>query len=212
MADLLEYTSKNSGTYLTKVGNLRLFGLVEGPSSSMRVTPLARRILHPEYPQDAVAAKAEAFENVPLFKEVLDRYNGVPLPSKDGLTNYLVSELGLTQDKAAFVYVRLIDSAEQAGLFNPDKTKLLRPSRTTGDAPLKATGKDAPAPSVQSAPGSTSGARNNKNIDGVLDMLPTSDSGWNDEDLANWLTFFEDALRLYYKIPKGFRAEGRSTQ
>jgi len=201
LADVLEYTSKNSGTFLTKLGNLRLFGLLEGPSSGMRVTPLARKILHPEFPEDGLNARAEAFENVPLFKAVLDRYSGVPLPSREGLTNYLVSELGLTQDKASYVYIRLIDSAQQAGLFNADKTKLLRRTSSSGQPSRKHEEKihEDAAPQY---PKTLPSPRDSKVVDGALDMLPSGDSGWSNEELTGWLDFFERALRIYYKIPK----------
>ena len=130
LAVLLGYSSANNGAFLTRLANARLFQILEGPTSALRVSPLACRILHPEYPEEAAAARIEAFENVPLFKAVLDRYHGQVLPSESGFKNALQATFGINADKAGFVATRLLDSAEQAGLFSVagDRSKMIRPT------------------------------------------------------------------------------------
>jgi hypothetical protein len=209
LAELLGYKSANNGAFLTRVANARLFKVLEGPASALRVSPLALRILHPEYPDDAAAARIEAFEGVPLFKAVLDRYHGQVLPTEDGFRNALQTQFGINEDKASFVATRLLDSAQQAGLFSVagSRTKMIRPTFGSGGsrrpAPAAQT-PETPAPSVTPAtplPVNPSLPRSQKVIDGVLDMLPPKDD-CSEEQLTQWLEFFESALRMFYSLPK----------
>jgi hypothetical protein len=208
LATLLGYTGRNNGAFLTRLGNLRLFGLLEGPSSALRVSDLARRILHPEYPEDADAARVEAFENVPLFKAVLDRYNGVPLPGESGMKNVLETTFGVSKEKSAFVLTRLMDSAEQAGLFKlvGNRTKMHRPSAispraASSPAPQSVDHVAEPVAAVATAP--TSGGRFSKLIEGVLDEFPEDRDGWTEPEMLQALSLLEQALRLYYRFPNG---------
>ncbi len=208
LAQLLGYSSVNNGAFLTRLANARLFGFLEGQTSALQVSELARRIIHPEYPEAEIAARIEAFENVPLFKAVLDRYHGQVLPNEKGLQNALCATFGINAEKASFVCVRLMDSAEQAGLFSVagNRTKMIRP--TLGPSPSRGmptpqskTGPTAPATTPSAPATDPSSPRAQKVIDGVLDMLPTKDN-CSEAELSQWLAFFESALRIFYGLPK----------
>jgi len=213
LAALLGYKSKSNGAFLTRLANARAFGLLDGPSAALRVSPLARRILHPVYPADKKRALIEAFELVPLFSAFLSKYHGMTLPDETGMRNSLHQHFKIDQAKTAMVLARLLESADQAGLFEAagSRTKLIRPTLPEGPA--------TPPPATPSNSGSTPvnppqelvGARHDKLIDGVLDLLPEKSKGWNETGLSAWLQFFENGLRLYYEIPKK-REEERSTQ
>jgi hypothetical protein len=200
-AVLLGYTSRNNGAFLTRLGNVKLFGLVEGPSTSLRVTELTRRILLADYPATAEAAKIEAFENVPLYKAVLERYEGQVLPNELGLKNSLVANFDIQEDKAAFVLTRLMDSAEQAGLFRVqgNRTKMVRPSL---GAPPRPDPEVEPKPPAPAPPATASAGRHSKLIEGVLDELPDDRHAWDEDDIEQWLSLMGQALRLYYRAPK----------
>lgn len=204
LAFRLGYKSANNGAFLTRVANARRFALVEGPSSALRATQLALSIVQPDYPATADRARLEAFESVPLYKAVLDAYHGEPLPDESGMRNALQTRFEITEEKVAFVLTRLMDSAEQAGLFKTagNRTRMLRPTFTVEDVPPPKEDESTPPPVTPPAPlpPSSSGPRADKMIDGVLDHLP--DKEWTDDGLRQWLTFFEDALRIYYKLPR----------
>ncbi|HVB00195.1 MAG TPA: hypothetical protein VNE42_02900 [Acidimicrobiales bacterium] len=209
------FASASSGSYLTRLANVRAFGLLEGPSSALKVTPLALRILQPEYPEDETRARIEAFESIPLFKAFLSRYHGQTLPPVAGMINALQVQFGIDPEKSKFVLTRLLDSAEQAGLFAAAgaRTKLVRQTLSVGLAkPADESLDNDPASSraraereaaeatARNASADPLSPRMNKIVDGSLDLLPTG--SWTETGLAQWLGFFEDALRVYYGLPK----------
>lgn len=212
LAVFLGYSKAKNGAFLTRLANARLFGLVEGPSSALRPTERALRILLPDYPATAEKARLEAFEDVPLYKAFLDHYHGETLPDEAGMKNALETRWTINADKSSMVLARLMDSAEQAGLFKVagNRTKMVRPSFSTATAtqrtpPLQAV---EPADTVPVRQRGTEEAgeprqrvRANKIIDGVLEMLP-DERAWDEASLKNWLDFFEGGLRLYYKLPR----------
>jgi hypothetical protein len=213
LAVLLGYSSATNGSFLTRLANARAFGMLTGPSSANRVGPLARRILQPVYPEDVARARLEAFESIPLFKAFLDRYNGQTLPPENGLINTLHVNFGIDVERSKFVLTRLMDSAEQAGLFTVagNRTKMVRPTLATPAASSESGNSlDDPAAAAEAAkrvesandgapPGPPS-PRTNKIVDGTLDLLPVG--SWTEAGLAQWLLFFEEALRVYYGLPK----------
>jgi hypothetical protein len=209
LARLAGYRSDNNGSFNTRLANARLFGLLDGPSSALEPSPRLLDIIHPDFPSTENRARIAAFEAVPLFKAVLDQYHGRPLPDEGGLRNALTTRWQITPEKAPAVLARLMDSADQAGLFQVagNRTTMIRPTIHEA-SPGQPAARGEARPSVQepivvpakAAP--QSGARANKVIDGVLDLLP-SNQNWDEDSLKLWLHFFEDALRLYYKLPRG---------
>lgn len=206
LATRLGYKSHDNGSFNTRLANARLFGLVSGPSSAIRCTERAMEILHPDYPATAERARLEAFESVPLYSVVLAEYNGKPLPDEGGLRNALQGRWGITAEKTPSVLARMLDSAEQAGLFRTagNRTRMVRPTINGGEVRVtRASDASATPPDLQVSVTSTAqvdGARYNKLVDGALDMLPPGD--WNEQELAQWLQFFESALRVVYRLPK----------
>ena len=196
LADRLGYKSDVNGSFRTRLANARLFGLLGGTSAVIEVSPRATSILHPDYPATAARARLEAFEDVPLYKAVLDYYHGRPLPDDAGLRNALTTRWNIHPDKSAVVLSRLIESAEQAGLFSTagDRSKMIRPSFGSTPAAVEpesiaVVGVGGAASSVASTiaatSGSAPGARDSKIIDGVLDMLPNEE--WDEQSLQLWL-------------------------
>lgn len=190
LAVWLGYSKAKNGSFLTRLANARLFGLVEGPSSELKATRRALDILRPDLPSAEAKARLEAFEDVPLYKVVLDHYHGDALPNETGLKNALETRWELHPDKSAFVLARLLESAEQAGLFKTtgDRSKMIRPTfdratadREPADSPAKVGDGKLNGVVVPSQGGGRSSARSNKIIDGALDMLP-DEQGWDEAD------------------------------
>jgi hypothetical protein len=208
LAHHLEYKSANNGAFNTRLANARLFGLVEG-SAELRPTTRALRILFPDYPAEASAARLEAFEAVPLYAAVLSTYHGQPLPDEQGLKNALNTRFGVAPDKVAMVYSRLMECAEQAGLFQlaGARTKMLRPalgsSRPTDSHVSAVAPTTAPGPSpAEAAPSRrVEGVAGNGLIQAALAELPPQE-GATEEELRQWLSFFESALRVVYRLPR----------
>lgn len=207
LATYLGYKSTNNGAYASRVASARYFGLVEGHSPLIKVTPLALDIIRPDYPESAQRARLAAFTSVPIYRKFLTEYEGKPLPDLAGIRNTL-GRYGVAASELGTASLRLLDSAEQAGLFRiaGNRTKMIRP--TAGDADRVITvvdageGNEGPASVERLQP--TGGRSWPKIIDGALDALPM-DRQWDEAELTEWLDFFERALRVHYRLPRGRR-------
>jgi hypothetical protein len=67
--------AENSGTLFAKIAALRDFGLVEG-RGELRISDLARRILHPANPEEARQSRIEAFQRVDLLRSLYEKFEG----------------------------------------------------------------------------------------------------------------------------------------
>ena len=214
LAVRLGYKSKNNGAFLSRLASARLYGLVDGQSDKLSPSALAINILRPDYKETEAKARLEAFERVPLNEAVLNVYHGKVLPDATGLCNALQVQWHVNPNTAGTVLARLMDSADQAGLFSTagDRTKMIRPTLVRGAGSPPADNhqqhgydrhdredRDGQARHV---PPAQADARRNKLIDGVLDELPELGGTWTENELQQWLSFLESALRVVYRLPK----------
>lgn len=218
LAEYLGYSSVNNGAFLTRVASAKLFELLDGQAKAYQVSERALRILAPESDAAAEQDKVEAFLSVPLFKAVFDRFHDQPLPDAEGLANSLRVNFSIPETQAKAAVARLLDSADEAGLFRVagNRSKMIRPSRGNGAGdgrPLGAPAGDKGSPGGSAGSGSGTRARDHKIVDGVLDLLPPvkPDGGWDEQGLAQWLAFFEGAVRMLYKLPEPTKGTGTST-
>jgi len=115
LAPALGYSGTNNGTYLTRLANARLFGVVGGRGSRIELTERGRRILAGDEPA-ASAARREAFLAVPLYRAVVDAAPRGVLPSRLELAERLCEQFGESSEKASQTAAKLLDSARQAGV------------------------------------------------------------------------------------------------
>ena len=118
LASYLNYSGTNNGAFLHRIAAARLFGLVEKSGKYLVLTPLANRILAPEHPgEDDLRARHQAFMNVPLYRQLYDRYQSGPLPPEAGLRNAFETHYGVPRARTQRAYRVFMGSADQAGLF-----------------------------------------------------------------------------------------------
>ncbi|MGH9016858.1 MAG: hypothetical protein ACRDY1_03835 [Acidimicrobiales bacterium] len=132
----LGYSGTNNGTYLTRLANARLFGLVAGRGNRIEITERARLILAAAEPS-ASEARRRAFLAVPLFRAVVEAQGSSgTLPGRAALADLLVHDFAVADDKALVLAAKLLDSARQAGMgvAGHDGNLLLR-----GHAPILTT-------------------------------------------------------------------------
>ncbi len=200
LAAFLGYKSVNNGAFLTRMSSARLFGVIEGPSKAMAATTRATAIIHPDYPQTAERARLDAFQSVPLYGAFLDAFKGRELPDEQGMSNALVTRFKVPEKESKAVLTRLLASAEQAGLFRvAGSGRMIEPSPGStpeGEAPAE------PGPTQVVRPQSISSGRAfPKIIDGALDLMP-SGPPWAETEYREWLSFFDQACRVYYRIAR----------
>jgi hypothetical protein len=130
-------TTPRSGTFRNKLGAARIFGAVSVSRGNVKLTDLGHRLVDPA---QKAAARVEAFFAVPLFDGIFKAYEGKALPPDKGLERKIV-ELGVSPKQAAKARQTLKSSAQLAGFFQTDRTRLIPPAVSNGSG--KAGGKEA---------------------------------------------------------------------
>lgn len=207
LAALLDYSGTNNGAYLNRVAAARLFGLIDGQADAISVTDRAERIIHAIYPESAEQARIEAFRAVPLYSAFLDAFRGRELPDTNGMLNALVSRFKVPSEESSKVLGRLLRSAGQAGLYRvAGETRMIEPTYSpqtvarAGAAQGQGAAHDAAVTATPTTP--DPGARRfPKIIDGALDLMPAGPP-WDEAEYREWLAFFDQACRVYYRISR----------
>lgn len=209
LAAMLDYSGTKNGAYLNRVAAARLFGLIDGQTDAISITERAERVIHPDYPETSDRARLEAFRDVPLYEAFLDAFRGRLLPDTEGMANTLVGRFKVPAEEAGKVVGRLLLSAEQAGLFRVGgHSRLIEPTYSapsSADSTLGVGSAAASSPVVAVSPDPTS-RRFPKIIDGALDLMPAGPP-WDEAEYREWLSFFDQACRVYYRIARGVSRE-----
>lgn len=88
-AKLIGYSSL-SGPANKALAALASYGLVERAGKGMmRVTPLARAILHPNSDGERTDAVIQAATTPSLFKDIMEHFDGLAVPPESGVVNFL---------------------------------------------------------------------------------------------------------------------------
>jgi hypothetical protein len=206
LAAFLNYKSVNNGAFITRLAAARLFGFIDGQKDGYRATNLAEAIIHAEYPETAAQARLDAFRAVPLFAAYLEAFRGRPLPDEQGAINALVARFGVPQKEAKSILGRLMASADQAGLFSVGGSdRMIEPT-------LRATAPNVPSTTDKLeltgtyVVGEPAPRRFPKIIDGALDLMPAGPP-WDEAEYREWLSFFDQACRVYYRIQRGGKVD-----
>jgi hypothetical protein len=170
-------TNPRSGTFRTKLGATRIFGVVEVTRGKVTLTDLGHRLADPE---SSDAAKVEAFMTVPLFSAIYDEYEGRSLPPDKGLEQK-IADLGVSAKQTAKARQALQASAKRAGFFDTTPGRLIRPGLA------KDSGKSsAPKQKEEVAPVSQSNSASIPLPDLWLTLLDKGDS-WSAEKTQDFV-------------------------
>lgn len=136
LAALMGHKSTKSGSFVTRLGAAKMFGLVEKASDGkFRTTQRGKNIVAPVSPQRETKAKVDAFLAVELFRKVYRQHEGSGLPGEDGLRNLLGSDYGVIESRIRPTVRIMLDSAEYAGFFSTtgDRSRMVIPVAPSGD-------------------------------------------------------------------------------
>jgi hypothetical protein len=194
LAAWTDQSPKSSG-FRTQVYAARMFGLLRGGDGKHTLTALGQEIVDPKRSR---AARAKAFQAVPLYKAVFDKYNGGVIPPAAALERDFVG-LGVAEkqkDRARQVFER---SAEQAGYFEHGKDRLVAPGIVSG------IGQDEPPADDDKGGGGGGGGgggdggnTGNSVLDALLGALPKAGDNWPTADRVTWLTMAAMAMDMAY--------------
>lgn len=197
LAAWLGLSPKSSG-YRGRLAATRLFGLLDQTNDgNHQLTDLGLKIVSDQH---ARAAKANAFEGVPLFKKVYDQWRGQQLPPPAGLERTMM-QMGVAQKQTARARQVLERSAESAGYFEQGRDRLVRPG-------VKQEKLDTTPPPPPGGKGNGGGfGEHDPLIIGIFQKLPPRDTDWPMKDRITWLKTASLVFELVYGLQGNIRIE-----
>ena len=187
--------SADGGTFRAWLSAARMFGFVETERGKVSLSELGREAIQPDTQQ---TAKIGAFLNVPLYKEMFERYQGHVLPPAAAIERQII-ELGVAKKQAERARQTFMKSAQAAGYIDQQTGRFVKPgmpSPASEEAKSHKEHKD-------SRGGGDDGDGFPPDIDpiiaGLLERLPKSGSVWLEAERKLWLELLSGSFRLIYK-------------
>ncbi len=108
---------KNSGAFAALVGAAGKYGFVEVSKSRISTTDLFTRYKHAYDEAEKKGVLAEAINNVPVFAQLIERFEGKTVP-EDILEKMLVREFRVSTREASKVANYFLEAIGAAGVLN----------------------------------------------------------------------------------------------
>jgi hypothetical protein len=112
------------GTFRTRLGAAKMFGLIETGQGRATLTPLGRDVL--ENSGKSHASRVTAFLNVELFKAMYDQFKGGALPPPPAIERQGV-ELGVSPRQKERARQTFMKSANYAGFIDAGTGRFVKP-------------------------------------------------------------------------------------
>lgn len=203
LASYLDHTDEFSGAFRSKVWAAKIFGLVKITSNIVSITPLGEQLASLQSGLQRDRRLAEAFLNVPLFREVYKRYEGSTFPStREGFKNALHNTFGVSPRIVPVALKTLLMSADQAGFRRENPNRLIHPipiglieeslvSEPTLEGERAVATEEAPQKervieSIHPA------------ISGFLMELPNRGEKWTQGERQRWIDAFTAMIKALY--------------
>lgn len=209
LASYLGHKDEFSGSFRAKVWGAQLLGLVRIEGRTVSITPLGEQLASARTGVQRDKRLAEAFLNVPLFREVYRRYENSTLPStRDGLKKALQDTFGVSPRLVSSALKALEASAEQAGFKREDPNRLIHPvpiGLIEADISLEAEAReekmiDAGALGGEMAPEVVIPKGIHLAISGFLLELPSKGGRWTEGERQRWIDAFTAMIKALYPI------------
>lgn len=186
------------GTFRTRVGAARMFGLIETGQGRANLTQLGREVL--EGSGSERAARVTAFLNVELFRVMYDHYKGNALPPPPAIERQM-EQLGVSPKQKERARQTFMKSAQYAGFIDSATGRFVKPGIAQKDEPQRQ--QDKPADSGSGGGGGGDKPSLDPIIKGLIDRLPPSGTAWPVDQRKLWLQILESSFQLVYKESNG---------
>lgn len=194
----MNLSPKSSG-YRIQISAARMFGLIETSSGNHKLSPLGRMIVDPQRER---VARAQAFQNVPLYKAIYEKYKGGVLPPAAALERDIIG-LGVAEKQTGRARQIFERSAEQGGYLEHGKNRLVMPGVAMRDQTADKQDSDEKNDDGGKFGGGNGGGGGSVDVDpiiaGLLKRLPKSGDAWPEADRKLWLQLLEGSFKLIYK-------------
>jgi len=122
LATALQYKSDKTGAFNQFLADIRRFGIVTGRGESLSATEVVQRLAVPKDEAEYSSAVIEVMNNVPLFRELYEHYQGV-VPSEDDLLTTLINlskaDRVVVQGVVGRIRANLSSGWAKAGAYRP---------------------------------------------------------------------------------------------
>ena len=189
------------GTFRSRYSAARIFGLIETERGGrVTLTDLGRDVLNPTASD---RAKARAFLNVDLFRQLYESHKGRALPPAAAVER-MVTNLGVAPKQAERARQTFIKSAHVAQFIDQQTGAFIQPAFPTNDKAAPDASKDTPnASEEKKGGGGGNGGDLPPELDpiirGLISRLPESGAKWPSGERKLWLGILESTFRLVYE-------------
>jgi hypothetical protein len=189
--------SATGGTFRTRVGAARMFGLIETGQGRVTLTPLGRDVL--DNSGNERAARVSAFLNVELFQAMYDQYKGGALPPPPALERQM-EQLGVSPRQKERARQTFMKSAHYASFIDPASGRFVKPG-LGGAKEDVARSQDQGDTTRRGGGGGDGGGEPEIDpiIKGLLARLPKSGDVWPEAERKLWLELLSGSFKLIYK-------------
>lgn len=184
--------SASGGTFRTRVGAARMFGLIDRGERRVVLTQLGREVLSSS--GNERAARVTAFLNVELFSAMYDQYKGHVLPPAPAIERQ-AAQLGVSPKQTERARQTFMKSAQYAGFIDQSSGRFVKPGIVSES---RTTEKSAPEPDKLGGSGGEGPPGIDPIIAGLLRRLPASGEVWPKAQRKLWIGLLEGSFDLIY--------------
>lgn len=191
--------SATGGTFRTRLGAARMFGLTENSQGRTTLTQLGREVLDGSGSERA--ARVTAFLNVDLFRVMYEQYKGNALPPPPAIERQM-EQLGVSPKQKERARQTFMKSATYAGFIDSATGRFVKPGIVQKDEGQRQPDKPFDADRLGKGGGGGGGDEPpavDPIIGGLLKRLPKSGDVWPEIERKLWLQLLEGSFKLIYK-------------
>lgn len=182
----------SGGTFRTRLGAAKMFGLIETGGGRATLTTLGRDVLSTS--GKSQSSRVIAFLNVELFKVMYDQYKGSALPPPPAIERQ-VTELGVSPKQKERARQTFMKSAQYAGFIDASTGRFVKP----GVAQTETAKEEKPS---RQKGGGDGGGSDELNLDplliALLKKIPETEKGWPAGQRLRWFrTFAMNVSQIY---------------
>ena len=109
-------SSTTTRSFSSKISSARQFGLIAVENQVAKLTDDGKRLIFPTSTDETKRIRIKCFCSPPLYRKLIDRYEGKALPSQTALENLLLHEYGISTAAKTTASQMFLHSIEQLAL------------------------------------------------------------------------------------------------
>jgi hypothetical protein len=187
--------SASGGTFRTRLGAARMFGLIETGQGRVTLTQLGRDVFNDS--GSGRAAKVTAFLNVELFRVMYDQYKANALPPPPAIERQM-EQLGVSPKQKERARQTFMKSAQYAGFIDASTGRFVKPGIAVRDEQPKENPEDhKKRDNGNDGDGGPPGLH--PFVQGLLKELPKAGTPWPEDQRKLWLDTAASIFKMIYK-------------